>query len=417
MRSGTLSTGEALPAIRGLAADLNVSPGTVASGYKLLRQRGVVETAGRAGTRVRARPPLGARAAQRVLVPDGVTDLSGGGPDPALLPAFGPRLARVNPFPAGYERGGALPELLELARERLAADQVPTGAVTVTGGALDGIERVLGAHLLAGDRVAVEDPGWGNLLDLLAALGLHPVPMPVDDSGPTVDGLDAALRAGARACIVTSRAQNPTGAAVTAERATALRGVLGAHPEVLVIEDDHAAELSDTPLAPLAGATTCWAFLRSTSKPYGPDLRLAVLAGDSATVARVEGRMLMGTGWVSGVLQQLVVELWRDPGVAALVERARTAYRERRQGLLDALADRGVAAVGRTGINIWVPVADETAAVTRLRDAGWAVSPGAVYRLASPPAVRVTVSALTAREAFADALAAAHRPGRPRFGV
>ncbi|MGH3656082.1 MAG: GntR family transcriptional regulator, partial [Micromonosporaceae bacterium] len=150
MRSGTLSTGEALPAIRGLAADLNVSPGTVASGYKLLRQRGVVETAGRAGTRVRARPPLGARAAQRVLVPDGVTDLSGGGPDPALLPAFGPRLARVNPFPAGYERGGALPELLELARERLAADQVPTGAVTVTGGALDGIERVLGAHLLAG---------------------------------------------------------------------------------------------------------------------------------------------------------------------------------------------------------------------------------------------------------------------------
>jgi len=419
VRSGTVLPGETLPPVRSLAADLDVSPGTVASAYKLLRQRGVVLTAGRHGTKIRGRPPLGARAAKQLPVPPGVTDLAAGGPDPRLLPAFGPRLARIKPDPAGYERAGALPELLEIARRRLGADGVPTEGLTVSNGALDGIERVLTAHLAAGDPVAVEDPGWGNLLDLIAALGLRPVPVPVDDSGPSEAGLRAALDAGARALVVTSRAHNPTGAALTAERATLLRDVLRDRPDLLVIEDDHAAELSDTPLATLAGVTRSWAFVRSASKPYGPDLRLAVLAGDETTVARVDGRMRMGPGWVSTVLQHLAVELWRDQAVADLVHRARDSYAERRDGLVAALAERGVPACGRTGINVWVPVADETAAVARLRDAGWAVSPGAIYRLASPPAVRITISLLDPAGVapLADALAAAERPPATRYGV
>jgi DNA-binding transcriptional MocR family regulator len=94
-------------------------------------------------------------------------------------------------------------------------------------------------------------------------------------------------------------------------RALALRALLRG-TDVLVIEDDHAAELSPVPLHALAGAGRHWAFLRSVSKPYGPDLRLAVLAGDEATVARVAGRMRVGTGWVSSILQRSVVRLWTD---------------------------------------------------------------------------------------------------------
>ncbi|MGH3715368.1 MAG: GntR family transcriptional regulator, partial [Micromonosporaceae bacterium] len=194
--SGTVSPGEPLPSVRALAATLGVSPGTVASAYKLLRQRGVVATAGRGGTTVRPRPPLGTRGTQRLAVPPGAVDLATGSPDPRLLPAYGPRLARLTPPPSGYERGGVVPELASLAAARLAADGVPADAVTLTNGALDGIERVLGAWLASGDLVAVEDPGWGNLLDLVAALGLRTAPVPVDQDGPDPDGLAAALRAG-----------------------------------------------------------------------------------------------------------------------------------------------------------------------------------------------------------------------------
>ncbi|KUJ48862.1 aminotransferase class I/II-fold pyridoxal phosphate-dependent enzyme [Micromonospora maris] len=399
IRDAALAPGDPLPPVRALAADLAVSPATVSRAYAELRQRGLIVTAGRHGTRVRPRPPVAARrAALRPPSAAGLRDLSKGEPDARLLPPLGPHLAALADTigPAiSYSDAGTLPEFAEAARQRLAADGVPATELTLSSGALDGIERLLAAHLRPGDAVAVEDPGWANQLDLIAALGLRPIGVPLDDDGPLVAGVAAALAAGARALIVTSRAQNPTGAAVSADRAAALRALLAGRADVLLIEDDHAAELARVPLHPLAGATAHWAFVRSVSKPFGPDLRLAVLAGDETTVARVAGRTRVGTGWVSTVAQRLVLSLWRDPAVTALIERAADSYERRRRGLVDALAERGLTAHGRSGLNVWVPVTDETVASTMLRDAGWLAAPGALFRIASPPALRLTVSPLT----------------------
>ncbi|SCG52435.1 aminotransferase class I/II-fold pyridoxal phosphate-dependent enzyme [Micromonospora halophytica] len=419
IRTGALTAGSALPAVRALAAELAVSPATVAKAYQELRRRGLVVTAGRHGTRVRPRPPVATRrAALRPPSAPGARDLSQGQPDSRLLPPLGPHLAalaaEIGP-PVGYASSAVLPELAEVARARLAADGVPAAEITVTGGALDGIERLLAAHLRPGDAVAVEDPGWANLLDLVAAAGLRPIGVPVDPDGPTVAGVRDALALGARALVVTSRAQNPTGAAVGIDRAVALRDLLAGRPDLLLIEDDHAAELAHVPLHPLAGATPAWAFVRSVSKPFGPDLRLAVLTGDEATVARVAGRARVGAGWVSTVLQRLVLSLWRDPATAGLVRRAGQEYERRRDALLAALAARGLTGYGRTGINVWLPVPDETVAVTALRDAGWSVAPGALFRIGAEPGVRITVSTLDDAEVepLADAVAAAVRPTGP----
>jgi DNA-binding transcriptional MocR family regulator len=406
IRSERLQPGEVLPSVRALAADLDVAPGTVASAYKLLRDRGLVETRGRLGTTVSLRPPLAARSSSPSLAAD-VLDLADGQPDPALLPALGPSTSARGP--AGSPSTLVRPDLLALGRQKLAADGVPAEALTLASGGLDAIHRVLSAQLRPGDLVAVEDPGWPNALDLIAALGLRAFPVALDEHGPRPDSLQTALRAGARAVIVTSRAQNPTGVFVTSHRAGELRRVLAGHPRALTIEDDHAAELAGVELAGLAGATESWVFIRSTSKPYGPDLRVALIAGDEATIARVEGRMRVTSGWVSTLLQQHVVQLWASSEVAAVVARAGEAYDARRRRLIAELADRGISAIGDTGLNIWVPVPDETATVTSLRQARWAVAPGARFRQASPPGVRITVSALTEATIgqFADDLAAA----------
>ncbi|WP_157838607.1 GntR family transcriptional regulator, partial [Streptomyces xiaopingdaonensis] len=90
---GALAPGQHLPPMRGLARELGVNPNTVAAAYRTLRERGVIETAGRRGSRVRARPASTPREELRADVPEGAVDLSTGNPDPALLPPLDEALA------------------------------------------------------------------------------------------------------------------------------------------------------------------------------------------------------------------------------------------------------------------------------------------------------------------------------------
>ena len=413
VRQARLGPGDRLPPIRQLGLRLGVSPTTVAAAYGRLRARGVVTARGRGGTAVADRPPLPVEGPP--AFPPGVRDLTHGGPDPALLPPLEVALARVDRRPHLYGEDPVLPELATLATAQLEADGVPVAGLVVVGGALDGVERILQAHLRPGDRVAVEDPGFPPALDLVRALGLRPEPVPVDDDGPLPDGLAAALAAGSRAFVTTLRAQNPTGAVAGPARLEDLRLVLDAHPEAVVVEDDHAGPVADAPGVTLAAADRpAWAHVRSVSKWLGPDLRLAVLTGDPGTVARVQGRQLAGTGWVSHLLQGLAVAIWSAPGAAGLLERGRRTYRERREALTGALAARGIEAHGHSGMNVWVPVTDEALVTQRLLEAGWAVLPGDRFRLRSRPAIRVTVSTLDAAEAegLAGDIEAATAPRR-----
>ncbi|MEU7700784.1 aminotransferase class I/II-fold pyridoxal phosphate-dependent enzyme [Streptomyces sp. NPDC039028] len=398
---GALEPGRLLPPMRELAVTLGVNPNTVAAAYRTLRERGVIETDGRRGSRVRPRPATTTRGSIRVEAPAGVRDVSNGSPDPALLPPLGEAFAEVArryaERPGMYGEAPVDEEFARLARAAFDADGVPEGPVGVTSGSLDAVERVLAVHLRPGDAVAVEDPGWGSLLDLVPALGLRPVPMAVDEEGPRPEAVERALAVdGARGVIVTDRAQNPTGACVTEARAEELRRVLARHPRVLLIEDDHGHGIVAQPLYPLAGGGDHWVLIRSVAKAYGPDLRIAAFTGDAETVDRVLGRQRLGPGWVSKLLQRTVAHLWAAEAVdSAVVSRA---YGKRRDGLVRALARRGVEAHGRSGMNVWIPVPDETGAVAGLVAAGWAVAPGARFRMEAGPAVRVTVSGLGAGE-------------------
>jgi DNA-binding transcriptional MocR family regulator len=396
VREGRLQPGAALPAVRTLAADLGLSPATIASAYRELRVKGVARGHRRAGTRITGAPPTAPRPP--LVVPSGVRDLLVGAPDPELLPPISvPPTGPVSP--RLYGDPPMSPALAVEAAGRLGADGIDSSHLAVVGGALDGVERVLGAWLRPGDHVAVEDPGYAPLLDLLAAMDMPVVPVALDDFGALPDSLAQALARGCAAAVFVPRAQNPTGAAWNQARAEELAAVLAAHPDVLVVEDDHAAEVAGAPAFTVTAGRRRWVTVRSASKSLSPDLRLAVLAGDAVTIARVEGRQALGTGWVSYLLQETVAALWRDPAVGQLLARAAAVYQRRREILIAELAARGISASGMSGLSVWIPVPDELSVTSGLLGRGWAVAPGERFRIASPPGIRVGIGTMTADEA------------------
>lgn len=398
VRDGRILSDDLLPPVRTLAEALQVSPATVAAAYRRLKLRGVVVTDGRRGTRVSVTPPLAHPYVPPV--PPGARDLSSGNPDPALLPDLAAALSAVSDEPILYGHDVHDAHLIQLARDGFDADGIRSDCMAVVGGALDGLERVLRVHLAPGDRVGLEDPGWRSVSHLIASLNLIPVPVAIDDDGMLPDALHRALRGGLDALIVTPRAQNPTGAALDRERANEMAHVVSNHADLLVIEDDHAGPVSGGNFESIVGeGREKWAVIRSMSKSFGPDLRVAMMAGDAATIARVEVRRLLGPGWVSHILQRAVAHIWSDPATPSLLEQATETYRARREALIDALARQSIRARGRTGLNVWIEVREESAVVAGLLARNWAVAAGQEFRMATPPAIRVTISTLEADEA------------------
>ncbi len=213
------------------------------------------------------------------------------------------------------------------------------------------------------------------------------------------DGLERALAAGARAVICTPRAQNPTGASVTRERAAALRDVLARHPQVLVIEDDHFWALCAAAYHRVTPAEMPrWALVRSVAKFLGPDLRLALVAADEDTADRLHARLGPATTWVSHLLQHAVAGMLADPRIEQLRQTARSRVRRARRA---APRRAGTAAITSDGPNVWI----ETAATAdALAARGWRVRPAADFAVGRTiDAVRVTTSTLTAEQAEAFA--------------
>ena len=211
--------------------------------------------------------------------------------------------------------------------------------------------------------------------------------------------LAAALAEGAEAVVLNPRGQNPTGASLDRKRAGELRAVLDRAPAAMVVEDDHLGPIAGVERVTLTKGRERWAAALSLAKSLGPDLRLALLAGDAQTISRVRGRQAVGPQWVSHLLQHLVAAMWADEGVGAGLERAAMTYHERRERLLAALAEQGIEASSTAGIATWIPVPEEAPVVQSLLAEGWAVMPGAPFRLQSARAIRVTTSALAGDEA------------------
>ncbi|MRG58581.1 aminotransferase class I/II-fold pyridoxal phosphate-dependent enzyme [Agromyces sp. CFH 90414] len=420
IEQGALGPGDALPPVRTLADSLGVNRNTAVAAYRQLTQAGVVVTRGRGGTHVADRSPV---AQEGFAVDSVLRDIATGNPDPALIPDPSRALANVVGAPVLYGEPVIDRRLEQWAREWMGADLAPERIeLTITSGAGDAVERLLAQALVRDDAVALEDPCFLTSIHTVRVGGYRPVPVPIDDEGMTVDGLRAALDQGVRAVVCTPRAQNPTGAGLSAQRAADLRAVLLEHPYVLVIEDDHFSMLSRRPFHSIIGPEhRRWALVRSVSKFLGPDMCLAVTASDPDTAERLAMRLTPGTTWVSHLLQRLALALVTDPDVIADIEAAGAHYAERNRAFAARLTAAGVPVTAGDGLNLWVQLPVPARDVSeQLMRRGWLARPGEEFALAQTPAargLRLTVHDLDEPDAerLATDLAAAVRAAGGRL--
>ncbi len=186
-------------------------------------------------------------------------------------------------------------------------------------------------------RIAVEEYGLRGPAGTLAASGLEPVMLGVDDGGAILDPVPAA-----EAMLLTPAHQFPLGSVLSPQRrADAARWAAGTGG--LVIEDDYDGEFryDRQPVGALqALAPEHVVYVGTASKTLAPGLRLGWLVLPARLVDAVADAKARADAHTSSLEQLTLAEFITSGAYDRHVRRARLNYRRRRDRLIAALARR-----------------------------------------------------------------------------
>jgi DNA-binding transcriptional MocR family regulator len=333
VRSGALPPGTALPSVRQLARDRDVSPFSAAAVYDGLVASGLIEARAGLGYFVPSRrPPRIVPIAAPVFPTDSIWErrrearagaiavdagagwlpgdwLHGEGVRAALRAIARLRQLKLegygNPFGLGELRAH-LSGVLDARGIAASEDQI-----VLTQGASQALDLIVRECLAPGDVVIVEDPGYPPTFEMLRQRGVKMLAVPRTASGPDTDALEKLLRhRRARGLIVNTCCHNPTGTTMSSASAHRVLELANRH-DLLLIEDDIFADLAPQPLTTLASLDELnrVIYLSSFSKTVSPALRAGYLAAApkvAQRLARAKATISLGS---SELLERLLLRV------------------------------------------------------------------------------------------------------------
>ena len=428
IRSGLLARGDRLPATRELAGLLGLNRTTVSAAYEILESDGLISGQVGRGSFVTG----GAAAAGRV-------DWNHLLERSEAMPATAPRAGDVISFavsrpsrdlfplddfrascatvlgrddlgdilqlgsPSGYEPLRRY--LLEAARRQGVA--APGDDLLITNGcqqALDLIGRVL---LRPGDTVAVEDPLYTGLKNLLTGMGAQLCGIPVADDGMDPTHLERVLeRERPRFLVVTSNFQNPTGTSLPLAARKALVDA-ARKSGVPVIENDAYGDLryrgEALPSIKQLDESGGTVLLRSFSKVSFPGLRVGWAVGPKPLIDRLRNAKEISDLHTDQLSQAVLLEFAESGRLEAHRARICEAGSERLAATLGGCAEflpqgtRWTRPEG--GMNVWVRLPaplDAGELLARAQREGVTYMPGRYFSVSrsEPGALRLSFAGL-----------------------
>jgi DNA-binding transcriptional MocR family regulator len=335
----------------------------------------------------------------------GIVELKAGHPDLALLPAAGLLQATqvilereaAQALSYGAEQGpDCLIQQLSGWLAHIEGAKSPRERMMITGGASQALDMLCLLLTQPGDIALVPSPTYHLALRVLRDHQLELLSVPSDNEGLQVDALEETLKSlqgrqkQPRLLYLVSTFNNPTGLTLDVERRKAL-AELARQYDFIVVEDDVYYQLwYDQPPPPaiydLSGSESVIR-LGSFSKILAPGLRLGWMTAAPQIVQRCIQSGVLDSGGGLGHFTAHVVAAFIELGLLDdHVETLRAKYSERRNLLIDALADHLPKdchwGIPPGGFYVWLRLPKEINSAVFLRtaeDAGVSYIPGTKF--------------------------------------
>ena len=336
IESGAWRAGDRIPSVRALSRELDVSVSTTLEAYRLLEDRGLIDTKPQSGHYVRPRcfadPASRPRVARPPQDPTAVSvtelvmmvlreghdpanvPLGAALPNPDLLPIHTMRrkitaaIRRHPELTASYDPTAGNAELrAQIARRAVTAGctLTPDEIITTTG-AQEALNLCLGATCKPGSLVAVESPVFHGVLLMIEARGLRAIEVATDaGEGMSLEALDAVIRRNRVSAVFSMpNFNNPLGSLMPDEKKKELVRMLGAK-DIPLIEDDIYGDIPHGLNRPRAAKSydtkelVLWC--SSFSKTLAPGLRVGWVAGGrySAKIEELKFATTLATNTVA----------------------------------------------------------------------------------------------------------------------
>ncbi|MFP3312233.1 MAG: PLP-dependent aminotransferase family protein [Acidilobus sp.] len=220
--------------------------------------------------------------------------------------------------------------------------------VAVTTGSQEAIYLLAMTLVNPGDGIVVESPTYLAALNVFRYHGAEFIPVPIDENGMRTDLLEGSIKKAKQRGInvkmiyTVATCHNPTGVIMSDDRRKELLEVASKY-DLLVIEDDPYSffVFDDTNFTHLKTMDSEGRviYLGTFSKILAPGLRLGYMIADRQLTRAVELAKQMVDLHSSTLSQYIALYAIREGVVDKTIEKARKAYKEKRDVMVDALEE------------------------------------------------------------------------------